>query len=287
MTKVFEYSRSCSIYLKKTENNEKLLINEKFSFEEDLNSEIVFNQKKIIKRVTFYQPLEELIHKNFEISKIFEKYSDKTFFEIFQFFSYKFGKKSGFFALNVNSKDFVEFVASSKHLQNNGEWSGNDVNENCETQQDSIKKRLNSMSFVQKTVIYQFFKGIQMFFHKIQSSKIFGNTITLVLLLNIIVLAWEHYGISADTDLVLSQINTICTLIFLAEFLIKLLGLNNYFRDFMNFLDFLVLTISIIDYALSQDTNFAALKALRIFRLFRILKIFRIFRYLTSITKII
>ena len=71
---------------------------------------------------------------------------------------------------------------------------------------------------------------------------------TFCVVANTIVLALDHYGISESMLEILTLLNDIFTYIFIAEMGLKLIGIGviDYCRDSMNYLDGLVVILSIV-----------------------------------------
>lgn len=108
--------------------------------------------------------------------------------------------------------------------------------------------------------------------------------------MNTIILAMYHYRMDDDFEKALDGMNLALTIIFGVELAIKLFGMGviNYFRDLMNYLDFFVVVFSILELIfLSGNSGLSALRAIRIFRTFRVLRVARLFRYMQSMTTII
>ncbi len=78
--------------------------------------------------------------------------------------------------------------------------------------------------------------------------------------------------------------NTIFTWIFICEMSFKLVGLGpiKYFKDKMNYLDCLVVWLSIIELTISSGTNLSAFRSIRIFRTFRVLRVARLLKSMKS-----
>mmetsp|Transcript_20026 Transcript_20026/g.3279 ORF Transcript_20026/g.3279 Transcript_20026/m.3279 type:complete len:154 (+) Transcript_20026:408-869(+) len=113
---------------------------------------------------------------------------------------------------------------------------------------------------------------------------------TLCVLLNTIVLALDHYGISEEMEEVLTDMNLAFTIIFIIEMSLKLIGLTpiGYCKDAMNYLDGAVVIFSLIELIFLSGSNSAlsAFRVIRIFRTFRVMRVARLFRYLSSMAKI-
>jgi hypothetical protein len=107
------------------------------------------------------------------------------------------------------------------------------------------------------------------------NSPIFNALIMLIILLNTLVLSLDKYPeFEGDTAEVLGVVNTVFTIIFTLEVVLKLLGLGvrGYAADKFNLFDALIVVISIAEMFAAEG---GPLSALRAFRLFRIFKIFR------------
>lgn len=114
---------------------------------------------------------------------------------------------------------------------------------------------------------------------------------TVCVLMNTIVLSTDHHGISEDWENVNTELNFAFTIIFAFEMFIKLVGMGvkGYLQDHMNYIDGLVVILSLIEIIFLQSENsaFTAFRTIRIFRTFRVLRVARLFRYLKSMGKII
>lgn len=101
---------------------------------------------------------------------------------------------------------------------------------------------------------------------------------TILVVLNTLVLAMDHYGISDEMLKVLQTLNFIFTLLFVFEMALKLLamGFTGYCRDRMNVFDGLVVILSIIELQFFSGSN----SAISAFRTIRIARVARLFRHL-------
>jgi hypothetical protein len=122
-------------------------------------------------------------------------------------------------------------------------------------------------------------------------SKMFGNLMTLCVILNTIVLAMDHHGISSEWEDVLTDLNFTFTIIFIVEMGLKLLGLGvrGYCSDAMNYVDGFVVILSLVELIFLEGSSSAvsAFRTIRIFRTFRVLRVARLFRYLKQMAKIL
>jgi len=109
--------------------------------------------------------------------------------------------------------------------------------------------------------------------------------------LNTIILAIDHYGIDKDLDKIFSDLNFAFTLIFCLEMLLKLvgLGIKQYLKDRMNYLDGSVVLLSIFELAFlsGEGGALSAFRTVRIFRTFRVLRVARLLRSMQSMQVII
>ena len=121
--------------------------------------------------------------------------------------------------------------------------------------------------------------------------SMFDNLMTLFVLLNTIVLAADHYGMSQAFSDMLDFMNSIFTWIFIFELLAKLLavGINKYIADKMNYLDGGVVSLSIFELVMEEvlagaegGVNLSAFKTLRMLRTFRVFRIARLLKALKS-----
>ena len=120
--------------------------------------------------------------------------------------------------------------------------------------------------------------------------NIFDHFITVVILVNSVILAMRDYGdrlyapdygYVSEKNIVLDQIGKVLSLIFLAECVLKVIGMGfvfhktSYLRDSWNKLDFFVVCASFFDFAgelFPELDSFSSLKVLRTFRILRPLR---------------
>ena len=105
---------------------------------------------------------------------------------------------------------------------------------------------------------------------------------TLSVFINTVALALDKYGIDPTDQANLSIMNDIFTWIFICELSFKIIGLGpiKYFKDKMNYLDCMVVMLSIVEMTISSNsgTNLSAFRSIRIFRTFRVLRVARLLR---------
>ena len=113
----------------------------------------------------------------------------------------------------------------------------------------------------------------------------FTVIITVLIITNTIVLAFDQYPEDAELNDLAESLNDVFTYVFIGEMIIKLVGLGfkEYARDSFNIFDAIIVIVSIIDLVLKQaelDMNSAG--ALSAFRGIRLLRVFKLARSWTS-----
>ena len=100
-------------------------------------------------------------------------------------------------------------------------------------------------------------------------TKQFDLFIMLCVFLNTIILAVDGYIETSDYS-IFTTLNITFTIIFGIEMLIKIIGfgLVDYFRDRINDFDAVIVILSIVELAISSESNtgISAFRAVRIFR---------------------
>lgn len=110
--------------------------------------------------------------------------------------------------------------------------------------------------------------------------------------INTICLALDRHDIDPEESANLAFLNTIFTWVFIAELSLKVIGLGpiKYLQDKMNYLDGIVVTLSIVEMGIvsgSKTGALSAFRAVRIFRIFRVLRVARLLRSMQSMQIII
>ena len=92
--------------------------------------------------------------------------------------------------------------------------------------------------------------------------------------LNAVILACDYYQAPQALKDTIQYVNLTCTIIFIIEFVLKLvgLGMRGYFSDKANWFDFVLVTASVVELFFSDSS---ALSAFRAFRLARVLQLAR------------
>lgn len=262
---------------------EKLAINIKAQLKSTSFEEFILQTKQESETNGFYQNFENNSDAEKNIKLLKEKFNEMTESQLFKFLIKKIGRKKAFTSLNVSAKSLVESVCKSGNRK--GEWSGFDVNNNCIEKNSIFIKKQNKMKIYKTVAARKNYLIFSLLCNRLINNKVFGYGMSLLVALNIAVLASDHYGIDEKTQSSLADINNFCTMIFFIEMILKIIGLGimNFTRDFMNDLDLCIVVLSIVEFFFEQSTGFNALRALRVLRLFRVLKVFRIFRYTSSL----
>ncbi|CEM06448.1 unnamed protein product [Vitrella brassicaformis CCMP3155] len=136
--------------------------------------------------------------------------------------------------------------------------------------------------------------------YRVQAHGLFVGFITLLIIVNTVVLAIDHYdptksdtsGMDADLQKLLDTFNYVFTFVFFGEMAIKLTGLGcrAYFADGFNTFDFIIVWISIgeitvlnyVPFSILPDKN-GVFTALRTFRLLRVLRLARSWKGLRKV----
>ena len=124
-------------------------------------------------------------------------------------------------------------------------------------------------------------------------SEITGGVMTLCVVINTIVLAMNRYGQSQDEINILQVFNTVFTSLFIIEMALKLfsLGIVNYLSDAMNYVDGIVVILSIVELVFLGSSEsgsvFHAFQAFRILRTLRVVRMVRLLRVLHSMKLLI
>ena len=113
--------------------------------------------------------------------------------------------------------------------------------------------------------------------------------ITLLIGANIVVLAMDKYPENPAFEKIHGNLNIFFTCFFVAEMVIKLLGLGfkEYTRDHFNIFDALVVVLSLIDMIVVSITDRDDTPALSAFRGVRLLRVFKLARSWSSFREIL
>jgi len=120
-----------------------------------------------------------------------------------------------------------------------------------------------------------------MSFFKLCVSDAFNIFITTCIVLNTVLLAQDRYPVKKRTGQVLADLNQVCSIIFIVEMVIKLIGLGfkEYVSDGFNIFDCVIVHISVFEIVIDiigvEFSSGGALSALRAVRLLRVFKLAR------------
>jgi hypothetical protein len=123
----------------------------------------------------------------------------------------------------------------------------------------------------------------------ITTHPIFTTIINITVMLNVIVLCFDHWGISEKWRDINVWLNVFFTIVFILEILLKNIALSPkfFFRDPFNIFDFCVVLLSIVDIILSLFSFGLSSRLIRSCRILRVLKLIRSWpllrRILTSV----
>uniref|UniRef100_A0A671XGQ0 Sodium channel protein n=1 Tax=Sparus aurata TaxID=8175 RepID=A0A671XGQ0_SPAAU len=111
-------------------------------------------------------------------------------------------------------------------------------------------------------------------------------TITICIVLNTMFMAMEHHPMSPGFGLVLSVGNVVFTVIFTAEMVFKIIALDPYyyFQKGWNIFDAIIVSLSLLEFCMS---NSGSMSVLRSFRLLRVFKLAKSWPTLNTLIKII
>lgn len=123
------------------------------------------------------------------------------------------------------------------------------------------------------------------FFFMICMHDLFTFSMTIAILINTGILGLDRYPISYETQTYLDFVNSVLTYIFIAEMVVKLLGMGfrDYCNDSFNIFDGTVVIISIVELIVNAFTDgLAGGGAISSLRAVRLLRVFKLARSWTS-----
>lgn len=186
------------------------------------------------------------------------------------------------------------------------EWSGYDVLYKADI--DKERKRFNEyIESIEEfgVVLWLRIEGLRQIqkikyaFYLVSINQAFDLFIMSLVLANAIVMAMDGNLFTPEIYVNISISNYVFNSIFIAEFIIKLIGLGPvvYFSDAFTYLDLVIIAFAILDMitpASATDNEIGASKSLasqlsflRVFRIFRVLRLTKILRRLKSMRLII
>ena len=180
--------------------------------------------------------------------------------------------------------------SSARRKTDKTEWSGQDIKMDYDPFYARIATNQMSSIVSYPYGIFGIIVKLRFWLRNFVSSSFFDNLMTVAVAINTIVLALDHHGISKDEEKTLTDMNFYFTIIFITEMGLKLIGLGPvaYLQDKMNYLDGMVVILSIFELAfLSGGGALSAFRAVRIMRTFRVLRVARLLKSMQSMQTII
>ncbi|CAI2364628.1 unnamed protein product [Moneuplotes crassus] len=173
----------------------------------------------------------------------------------------------------------------------NLEWSGQDIIPCLEPSKVNLILNSFNQMRVHRMGPLRWLLKTKYYLELLVRSSHFENFMTLSVTLNTLILAIDHYGIDPEVERNFNNINTFFTIVFCIEMVLKILGLgiNNYLRETMNYVDGAVVILSIVELAFLSNSggSLSAFRTVRIFRTFRVLRVARLLRSMQSMQVII
>uniref|UniRef100_A0AAZ3R2C7 Voltage-dependent calcium channel alpha-1 subunit IQ domain-containing protein n=1 Tax=Oncorhynchus tshawytscha TaxID=74940 RepID=A0AAZ3R2C7_ONCTS len=172
-----------------------------------------------------------------------------------------------FFMMNI----FVGFVIITFREQGESEFKNCELNKN---QRQCVQYALKAKPIK----IYIPRNPSQLKFWKIIASSQFEYIMFVLILLNTLTLAVQHYEQSKTFNSVMDILNLIFTALFTIEMVIKLLALrtHQYFIDAWNTFDALIVVGSVLDIMVSELSKESGKVSITFFRLFRVLRLVKL-----------
>lgn len=213
--------------------------------------------------------------------------------KIFDYLSLSHGPEVAFSMIMGKALERVKCIEIEDEIKSRieGHWSGFDVlddDSQSNTYYSNLLANLNSR--IWSPGFLGSIEKVQFIAQKIEKSKYFVIPVVILVFSNTILLSIEYYGMPTDMENALNNISNILTIAFTVEIIVKLisLGLKNFCRDSMNYLDVIIVLLSLLEFILNVgSTAVTAFRILRVFRIIRVVRVARIFRYLTFMKNLI
>ena len=202
---------------------------------------------------------------------------------IFKDLSLKCGCNNAFGQIMGITLEKVRYISMADEIAGKieGHWSGYEVFED-EKRNQYYFSMLSSMHY---TLWDLGFAGtiqkIQFVAKRIEDHKAVLVSMIIIVILNALILSFEYYGMPQNFSDAIDTANMTFNIIFICELTIRAtsLGLNQFCRDSMNYIDSVVIILSFLE--LSTKIGSKALSTFRVIRIIRILRIYRFARALT------
>lgn len=222
--------------------------------------------------------------------EFFNKHSDlQTNMNIFTTLSLKSGPESAFNQMMGLTKEKIKCIEFEDLIKGvvEGSWSGYDVSQEDDRNANYCESLSDQKYAIWKSGLRGKMQRVQCVAKVIENSKATIFVMTIVVILNALILSLEYYGMSVQMQNTLDTINLVFNLIFIGELFIRIaaLGITEFSRDSMNYIDAIVIILSFLE--LSAKIGSSALSAFRAIRVFRILRIYRFTRGLIFMKSLI
>ena len=194
---------------------------------------------------------------------------------------------------------------SARYVQ----WSGQDVLYKKDLgKDDETSERYNRMISALEdfgVIIWKRAPGVKQFqkirfgLYLVSTNQYFDFFIMFLVIANAVIMALDGNMFTPEVYSDISITNYVFNSIFIAEFILKLIGLGPivYFSDAFTYLDLVIIIFAIVDMASSSDSSADTIGAnknltsqlsfLRVFRIFRVLRLTKILRKMKSMRLII
>ncbi|CAD8082647.1 unnamed protein product [Paramecium primaurelia] len=130
------------------------------------------------------------------------------------------------------------------------------------------------------------------FFLRFIESLFFTILVNFIIAANTVVLAMDRYPQPKSEIIILSYLNLAFTLFFVIEMILKFfaLGITEYFKDYMNIFDAIIVAISLVEQVLDLaeiSVSGGSITAVSAFRTLRVFRIFKLARSWNSLREIL
>ncbi|XP_014023106.1 calcium channel, voltage-dependent, L type, alpha 1D subunit, a isoform X7 [Salmo salar] len=174
-----------------------------------------------------------------------------------------------FFMMNI----FVGFVIVTFQEQGEKEYKNCELDKNQRQCVEYALKARPLRRYIPKNP-YQY-----KFWYVVNSTG-FEYIMFVLIMLNTLCLAVQHYGQSATFNYVMDILNMVFTAVFTAEMVLKLIAFKprHYFTDAWNTFDALIVVGSVVDIAITEvnNTEDSARISITFFRLFRVMRLVKL-----------
>ena len=222
-----------------------------------------------------------------ELKEKFSEFDSK--FALFLWLGLRFQEQNAFRMVTFSAK---EFISDRLNKSIEGDWSGSDISNRSNKKTQELSRKLSTMNFrLWSAGSMGLWERIKYPLKIFINSKHVSYLIMASVLINTGVLSYDHYGISVEESVLLDTMNNFFTYFFFVALVLNIVGngIKLFLRDFMNYVDAIVVLISMIElfFTSASGGTVNAFRVIRIFRIFRVVRVIRIFRYMSSLAHII